>query len=132
MKAIVSIMLSALVLLQGLNVQMKDVLEVDALFRHLEYHLSSEGDDFYSFLEKHYGSQKFDHEHKGQSDDQNHEKLPFKDKAHQNSNNVVMVLTSNTSRDLVASTISSRSNFYHEDNYSYLQQKDFFQPPRIS
>ena len=111
---------------------MKDILEVDALFRHLEYHLSSEGDDLYSFLAKHYGSQKVDHEHKSQSDNQNHEKLPFKDKAHQNSNTVVMALTSNTSRDLVESTISSRSKFHHEDTYSYLQQKDFFQPPRKS
>lgn len=130
-KFFASMLLSGLILLQGLNIHVKDILDLQTFLQHLEYHQSADGDNFYSFLEKHYGLKMAEHEHEDGSNDEKHDKLPFKDKAYNNTVSFLMVTAGNSSQNLISPTISSKSTFFYQDNYSFLDQTDIFQPPRI-
>ncbi len=130
-KVSISILLSALVLMQGLNLHLQDILELGALVEHMEYHQSSYGDDLYSFLEKHYGTKKTEHDGEEHQNGENHEKLPFKDKACHSSSSNMIVLTGSPMRNLTSDCILPRSSFHYQESYSFLDQTDIFQPPRI-
>jgi hypothetical protein len=129
-RAFASILLSSLILLQGLNIQVKDVLDLRVLLEHLEYHQAAEGDDLYTFLQKHYGSRKTQHEGEEHQDGQNHEKLPFKDKAFHSSGIFLVTIGEKAHHDLISLTNLPKSTFYYQDNYSFLDHTDIFQPPR--
>lgn len=128
----VSIAVSCLILLQGLNIHVTDVLEIKALFEHLELHQSSYGDDFSSFLAKHYGEKRSEHDNQNKKERKDHEKLPFKHKVCLDGQLVFLFNNVQYSRSLQTPTCCSvvESSFF-QNNYSFLNQDDIFQPPRL-
>ena len=131
LKSSMSILLSISILLQGLNVHVSDMFELQVLINHLEQHQSSFGDDLFTFFDKHYGDLRQEHdqeEHKGSSE---HENLPFKHKVCQFNMGVLINTVNSPERNTepVPSTIVK--NFHYLNNYSFLDQSDIFQPPQF-
>ena len=129
-KALLSISLSLLVLVQGLNLHLKDVLELSALLEHLEMHQSSYGDDLYSFLEKHYGTQMSEHEREGHGDGGQHDGLPFKERASCVTGMHLVILPGSTDRNAISELLPESPVFHYQEDYSFLNPSDIFQPPR--
>jgi hypothetical protein len=129
-KVSLSILLSALVLLQGLNLHLKDLFELSDLIEHLEMHQSSYGDDLYSFLDKHYGVKRSEHDLQGHRDGGDHDRLPFKDKASCSTISHLVILPGIDSRKVVCDAMPEVPYFHYQENYSFLNQTDIFQPPR--
>ena len=130
-KASLSILLSALVLLQGLNLHVSEILELHVLLEHIEHHQSSYGDDLFSFLEKHYGTKKAEHDQEEHQNGGNHENLPFKDQACHSPAPTMIVLAVSPIRNLISDGIMPRPSYHYQESYSFLDQTDIFQPPRI-
>lgn len=131
LRSYMSILLSFSILLQGLNFHLPDMIELQVLIKHLEEHQMSYGDDFITFLDKHYGDLRNEHnqeEHKGSGE---HEKLPFKHKVCQLNFSVLINSSVSQDRNLDPVPIPSVQNFYYLDNYSFLDQTDIFQPPQL-
>ena len=74
-----SILLSGLLLFQSLHLGIPDLAQLDELLEHAQYHHQQYGDSFLTFLTKHYGEQKPEH----QQEHQEHEQLPFQHLPHQ-------------------------------------------------
>ncbi len=131
LKISLSILLSFSILLQGLNFQLADMMELQILVKHLKEHQSSYGDDIFTFFDKHYGTQRQEHDqedHKGSSE---HERLPFKHKVCQLNVGILINPVNNSERNTEPVPTASAQNFYYLDNYSFLDQSDIFQPPRF-
>lgn len=131
LKVSVSILLSFMILLQGLNIHLKDVIELESFLEHLEYHQSSYGDDLYSFVEKHYGSKMTAHDKEEHEKGKTHEKLPFKDQACHSTSSIMIISQAHNARALISDAIPSSQSFFYQENYSFLDQADIFQPPRF-
>ena len=78
----ISLFLSLLLLLQSARISFADLVQFDELIEHARYHQQQFGDNFLTFLSKHYGSQKEDHSQKHQEEKPQHEQLPFQQLAH--------------------------------------------------
>ena len=129
-KVSLSILLSLLVLLQGLNLHLKDVLELSALMEHLEMHQSSYGDDLYTFLEKHYGTQMSEHDREGHGEGRQHDGLPFKERASCISGIHLVILPGSLDRNEVSELLPESPSFHYTEDYSFLNPADICQPPR--
>lgn len=78
----ISLFLSLLLLLQSARISFADLVQFDELIEHARYHQQQFGDNFLTFLSKHYGSQKEDHSQKHREEKPQHEQLPFQQLAH--------------------------------------------------
>jgi hypothetical protein len=52
-----AILLASLMLLQSLHISVSDLVQMDELLEHARYHKQQFGDDFISFISKHYGAE---------------------------------------------------------------------------
>ena len=78
----ISLFLSLLLLLQSARISFADLVRLDELIEHARYHQQQFGDNFLTFLSKHYGSQKEDHSRNHREEKPQHEQLPFQQLAH--------------------------------------------------
>ena len=78
----ISLFLSLLLLLQSARISFADLVQFDELIEHARYHQQQFGDNFLTFLSKHYGSRKEDHSQKHREEKPQHEQLPFQQLAH--------------------------------------------------
>lgn len=132
MKFLISISLSAILLLQGFNFGLPDLIKLGDLLEHANFHAESYGDSFTVFLSKHYGELKEQHNREHQEEEKEHEKLPFNNQANSHSF-TVFVLTTAYFPALKFSAISSSSSFFfYEDSYSSPGESGIFQPPRLA
>ncbi len=93
MKTLIAISLSLLVFFQSAGLGMADILMLDKLVEHAQYHSENYGDDFFTFFEKHYGSLKAEHQLNHNEEKQEHEELPFQHiSCHHTMTDVVLVL----------------------------------------
>ncbi len=124
-------MLSLLLLLQSAHITLTDLAGLDELMEHARYHQQAFGDNFITFLSKHYGDQKEDHAQKHQEEKPQHEQLPFQQMTHMMGINAFVlrqpvldwVLPPDPSGD-------PQPNFYYfRPGYSGFQS-GIFQPPR--
>lgn len=126
-----SIFLSVFILSQSFNIHFMDVLKLSNLLEHMEFHESAYGDDIFSFFSKHYGEKM--REHEGQQDtSRDHQKLPFH---HSFSIDFGQFFLVELSLERLVFSVSpdAERNFFDYDNiYSFLENKDIFQPPRIA
>ena len=77
MLRLTTILLSSLMLLQSIHLGIADLVQLDELMEHARFHKQEYGDSFLTFLAKHYGDQKQDHEREHQDEQPEHEQLPF-------------------------------------------------------
>jgi hypothetical protein len=132
MAKVFSIVMSAMVFLQGINLDMGDMVRINELFEHAAYHYEHYGDNFLVFLSKHYGELEQEHKKAHQEERQQHEKLPF---SHHSCNHVIadFVLVGKTFPQLKSiPDADALVNFFYQETYSSFEKFDIFQPPRIA
>ncbi len=132
MTKFVSIATSLLILFQSFNIHINDLVELDELIEHAQYHAEEYGDNFLVFLSKHYGELKAEHNQKHQEEQKEHEKLPFQQHCHSLSLSAFVIndLVSYTSHEEIAS--HDTLNFHYTDSYSPVLGDGLFQPPRYA
>lgn len=124
-------LLSVSILIQGLNIHLSDMIELQVLLKHLEEHQASYGDDLFTFFDKHYGDLRQEHDQEKHEGSTEHEKLPFKHKVYQLSMSILINSFNRSERDPDPVPIVSVQNYFYLDNYSFLDQSDIFQPPKF-
>lgn len=126
-----SLLLSLLLLLQSVHVSLADLAGLDELMEHARYHQQEFGDNFLTFLSKHYGDQKADHAQKHQEEKSQHEQLPFQQLAHLTGVNAFMLRQPALELALpLDPSDDAQPNFYYfRPGYSGFQS-GIFQPPR--
>ncbi|MBA4745528.1 MAG: hypothetical protein H2058_09720 [Muricauda sp.] len=130
MNKIITIGISLLILLQGANIHFKDLVELEQLVEHYQFHNEEYGDDFMIFVSKHYGELKADHSEKHQEEQKEHEKLPFQHQS-QCAQPLVFVLGAD---DFIYSRseipVTTKGNFHYQMSYSHIWGDNLFQPPK--
>lgn len=132
MKILFAIPLSLLVFFQSLGVGISDILALNELVDHANFHSEEYGDDSFSFFEKHYGSLKAEHQESNQEEKPQHEKLPFQHNYSNHSVCDVVKIKLGFSLERPLFTLTSNPHFYYKNLYSYLEKPSVFQPPRLS
>jgi hypothetical protein len=132
MKFLVSISLSAILLLQGFNFGLPDLIRVGDLLEHANFHAETYGDSFAVFLSKHYGELKEQHNREHQEEEREHEKLPFNHQA--SAHSFTGFVLTNSNFDTLKFTVISVSTpiFFYENSYSSPGESGIFQPPRFA
>lgn len=129
MLKITSIAISLLILVQSFNVHVNDIIELDELIEHAQFHAEEHGDNFFVFISKHYGELKAEHSQKHQEEKEEHEQLPFQ---HQSQTTLfVFVLNKAPENALeIEFPIDRNTNFFYQASYHSLAQEGLLQPPR--
>lgn len=130
MAKVISLVLSAMVFLQGVNMDMGDMVRINELLEHAAFHNEQYGDNFLVFLSKHYGELEQEHKRAHQEEQQQHEKLPF---SHHSCNHIIadFVLVGKSGLQLKSIPVSDTlQNFFYQETYSSFEKFDIFQPPR--
>ncbi|WP_088340211.1 hypothetical protein [Robiginitalea sediminis] len=126
-----SIVLSALLLLQSLHLSFQDLAQLDDLLEHARYHKEQFGDNLVTFISKHYGDLKEDHNQNHQEEREQHERLPFQQHLQLCISPVFLVkhldLELQTSQE---STRNNDRNFHYLLSGSAAFTPGVFQPPR--
>ncbi|WP_369048304.1 hypothetical protein [Tenacibaculum sp. UWU-22] len=125
-----AIILSFVILVQSLDITYNDILNLNELVKHAQYHKKMYGDNFITFLSKHYGKLKKEHQEKHQEEKKEHEKLPclfhyqlvpfYKAPF----NNLASLLPS------TINFIQKNSFFHYQKRYNSPDTLGIFQPPR--
>ncbi len=131
MQTMVSAVLSFIILAQSFSVSLADFLHIPDLINHYEYHQETFGDDVFTFLNKHYGELKAQHDTENQEEREDHEKLPT---GHQHScvhTAVVFLGTEVFESDYKSIPADQTSaNYFYHDTYNFSVVTGIFQPPK--
>jgi hypothetical protein len=125
-----SILLSVTLLVQSMHLTFRDLVQLDELLEHAQYHKEQFGDNFAIFLSKHYGDQKKEHHQKHHEEREQHEKLPFQHSC----THVLTLIVRLPSFELPSPSESLRDkdSFYYQRSSSELYSKGIFQPPKAA
>ncbi|WP_318343356.1 hypothetical protein [Flagellimonas baculiformis] len=130
MKKIFTIGTALLIFLQSVNIHFNDLVEMDKLFEHYQFHSDEYGDNFIVFLSKHYGKLKASHSEKHQEEQQEHEQLPFQ---HQSQCSQLMAFVVEPEPFFQSNSeipLDITSNFHYQISYSPIWGDGPFQPPK--
>lgn len=131
MLRLASILLAPLLLLQSLRINFSDLVQVDELLEHARYHKEQFGDNFVTFLSKHYGSLKEDHAKKHGEERPQHEQLPFQQISHFAGIQIVLLRQSGFDLNFpVDVSIIGKPHFYYFLVDSAGFKSGIFQPPK--
>lgn len=114
-----------ILLLQSLHVSLEDIVKIPELVEHYQEHKAKSGDDFFAFLNKHYGGQKEQHESENH---ENHDDLPFHHSQH-----VCIDLKVDVPLLFVAKQPESEipeHYFYYEEPQTSAAATNLLQPPK--
>lgn len=129
---ITATILSIVILIQGFNISCSDILNLNELVEHAQFHKKAYNDSFVTFLSKHYGDLKKEHAQKHQEEKEEHEKLPFQFDYH------LVDFTKVTFHNLEIAlyptpvAMSKKTVFYYQDIYTSPDAIGIFQPPRFA
>ena len=132
MKTIISILLSFVILTQSFGVSLGDIILIDGLISHAQYHNKQYGDNVLVFISKHYGKLKAEHNTKHQEEKEDHEQLPFQQHTQLSSITVFILNTIKEDYTSPEFTDIKSNNFHYTSLKSSLYSKGLFQPPRHS
>lgn len=131
MTKIFTILLVTIMIGKTFNIHFNDFIKINELVEHAEFHTKEYGDDFFSFISKHYGELK--ENHKEQHEQEDHHHLPF-DHHDCNINSITAVYVVKKEPlipvDLIF--IQKTVNFSYEDLHSTFEKEEIFQPPRLT
>lgn len=130
MSKLFSISLSALMLIQSFSIGADDLMQLDELIEHAQFHEQEHGDNFFVFLSKHYGELKAEHSKKHQEEQKDHEQLPFQCQSHISTIVAFLPLISPINSNDVEIFDTSELNFHYFNFYSSLYEKELLQPPK--
>ncbi|MCK5638039.1 MAG: hypothetical protein KAH67_04965 [Flavobacteriaceae bacterium] len=126
-----SIFISGLILFQSFNIHLGDVLKLEELIDHVEFHEDKYGDDFFVFLSKHYGELKQSHKEQHEKEEKDHTHPPINhDCSSQLQSSFVMNSNSFTMERLQIERTTTI--FLYQDNFSTFEKQKIFQPPQFS
>jgi len=128
----ISIWLSVTLLFQSGNFGLDDVLRIGELIEHAKFHSDQYGDNFFTFLSKHYGSLKKDHEEHHKEEQKDHERLPFNHSSCTHSVTLFVIDYHEIPLKKPESLKDTDANFFYKDHYSFTNQSQVFQPPRYA
>lgn len=116
--------------MQSFHVVVGDVLKLDELWEHAQFHKQEYGDSFFVFLSKHYGKLKQEHSKNHQEEQSDHEQLPFQCQGH--CSIIIGFITFQSSNHLnTFETIHpAETNFHYLNLYTSLNNKELLHPPR--
>ncbi len=130
MSKVLAFFLSSILIVQTAGLRTDDVLHFDEFIEHAKFHKSEHGDNFITFLSKHYGEQKSEHSQKHEEEKNEHEQLPFN---YQGQFVVISALFINQPL-FVANNIDflkeKETNFYYQSSFSSLHKKALLEPPK--
>lgn len=126
MRALISISLSVLLLLQTFNFGATDVLRLGDLIEHAQLHSDEYGDSFFDFLTKHYGSSKKDHF----ASHEDHENLPFNPDSAKATVNIYVVDDPLIFEFESPTQLHPKVNFFYTNSYTSQANQKIFQPPK--
>ena len=129
MNFFISISLSIVLLFQGINFGLPDILKAGELIEHAQFHSQNHGDNFIVFISKHYGELKEQHEQQHQEEKKEHEKLPVRGEFSFASSWFVPHNEAELSLKAPAITTTT-SLFFYKETYSSIRESAIFQPPR--
>ncbi|SNR39815.1 hypothetical protein SAMN04488009_1376 [Maribacter sedimenticola] len=133
MNKLFSILLSSLIMLQSFGVHYDDIVQLDELIEHAQFHSEQYGDNIIVFLSKHYGELKAEHQRDHQEEKKDHEKLPFN---HSSTSHTciadIFINTYKADFNLVEFLDYSAANFHYHAPTSTLHTQGILQPPRFS
>lgn len=130
MNKLIAILLSGFILIQSFQISIDDIMQLDELIEHAQFHKQEYGDNFFVFLSKHYGELKpehTEHNHKEQSD---HEQLPFQCQGHYVSLLAIVQSPFQPSSDTFEITSTNEANFHYLNLYASISDTQLLQPPR--
>ena len=120
-------------MLQSFGVHYDDIVQLDELIEHAQFHSEQYGDNVIVFLSKHYGELKADHQRDHQEEKKDHEKLPFN---HSGASHIsvadVFINSYKSELNVLEFSDYTASNFYYQAPSSSLHSQGILQPPRIS
>lgn len=130
MSRLITIVFSGLILIQSFQIGMEDLMQLDELFEHAQFHKQEYGDDFFVFLSKHYGDLKAEHSKNHKEEQSDHEELPFQCQGHSLVILAVLESTEFEASNQVDVPVSSKATFHYSNLYSLLNKEEILQPPR--
>ncbi|MGI9549767.1 MAG: hypothetical protein ACR2MT_01105 [Aurantibacter sp.] len=129
---LVSIATSLLILTQSFNIHFDDIVELDELIEHAQFHSQEYGDNFFVFISKHYGELKAEHDQKHQEEREDHDQLPFQ---HQCQTASLSAFVLNNMPEYPAGPeikVYKSANYFYQASYPSLAQEGLLQPPRAA
>lgn len=131
MKTIISILLSFWVFFQTVGFELNDVVQLELLVEHIEYHSENYGDDFFTFFEKHYGSSSLEHQKDNKDEKSQHDNLPFQHLScsHLSPEVILISLRILFFETLVESSLGLNS--FYKNLYSSIEKLSIFHPPKF-
>lgn len=130
MLKITSIAISFLILVQSFNIHFNDILELDELIEHAQFHADEHGDNFLVFISKHYGELKAEHSKNHQEEQEEHDQLPFQHQGQTASLYAFVLNQAPENTFEIALSLERNTNFFYQASYHSLDQEGLFQPPR--
>ena len=130
MSKVFAISLSALLLIQSFNIGTDDILQLDELMEHAQFHKQEYGDNFFVFLSKHYGELRVEHSKNHQEEQKDHEQLPFQCQGHV----ATVIAFINAQSQFFSNDLelldTTEFNFHYFNFYSSLYEAELLQPPK--
>ncbi|MEO1033839.1 MAG: hypothetical protein AAFX55_20830 [Bacteroidota bacterium] len=130
MSKLISILLSGFILIQSFQITLEDILQIDELIEHAQFHKQAYGDNFFVFLSKHYGELKAEHSKNHQEEQNDHEQLPFQFQAQSTIVFALLSFKRHTDSTELKIKTPAESNFHYLNLYVSLHEKELLQPPR--
>lgn len=132
MSKLFAILLSSLILMQSLHVDYDDIVQIDELIEHAQFHKAEYGDNFFVFISKHYGELKEDHSKNHQEEQKDHEELPFQ--CHDHLLTITAFVIEEYFLDIEAAEfLEFKDNrFHYQPSQSTLHKKGLLQPPKFA
>lgn len=125
---LISIFFSIMILLQSTNIHIDDIVNVNKFIKHVQLHQENYGDDFFTFLSKHYGDLKESHseqhqeEQKNSPDENNHKCLK----------SLNLFTHHFCSLELLNNHKNVNSHSYYQDKFSTFEKQPCFRPPQLT
>lgn len=130
MSKLLAILLSLIMLTQSLRVDFDDIVQLDELIEHAQFHKAEYGDNFLVFISKHYGELKEDHSKNHQEEEKEHEQLPFQCHDHVPSISSFVIQNDYLKIETFEYFALKDSRFHYQPSESTLHKKGLLQPPK--
>jgi hypothetical protein len=129
-----SMLFALLLLLQSSKIGIGDVLRLDDLISHAQFHDEHHGDSLVDFFSKHYGELKEAHNAAHKHEQSEHEQLPFNHGHCTHHSTVLAFIFSSFKEDVkqVQLVELTETNFFYSAPSSTAHTMGLLQPPRYS
>ena len=130
MSKVLSIALSFLILVQSSALNLRDIVQLEDLLIHVQFHKEKYGDNLIDFISKHYGEQKKQHHLESREEHKDHEGLPLNHQSCTHSIIVFVMDRDNFTLPRTPKAVDTVRGFFYQESYYQKATSDIFQPPK--